>query len=244
MTLNSKSTSLLSTTTPLNKLNKLRLVQKILFIYVVIILFILSCALLNFIYPSVMGRIFRDEVGLVAFICLVTIQGSLEMENKTNIKNGNSQFFFKFVVYLLDLVLVINCRIRSSFVIFGCLFTLIQLCLLYLSILKYHYGKATKTSQGSAGMTLICANILALAFIIGKDFLPEGFSTEGIKISMISGVMMFYVKVMLAKKMYKIMEKIEVAEEQNVLFRGFKIIRPLVSSVIGKFNKVSKLKIK
>ena len=158
---------------------RLKLVRNIFLIYVLIILLILSCALLNVVYPHVMGRILRDEVGLVAFICFVSIQGNLELEDDAN--KDASQFYFKLAVYIIDLSLCINARVRPTLVIFGCIFALVQLGFLYLTLLYSNTEKKTKKDSQFAGMFLILANVLALVFVMAKDFLPSNFVADTVK---------------------------------------------------------------
>lgn len=220
--------------------DKHKLLQKVFLIYTLVILFVLCVAILNLVCHSVMKKILRDDVGVVAFVCFVSIQGSLELEDKDKVKEDDSEFKLKFGIYIIDLCLCINGRVRPVLVIFGCAFSLLQLALVYFRVTK----SKLQQSKQSSGMALISANVMALGFVIGKDFLPSNIALDFAKIVLIGGVIMFYVNIILADRLNDFMQKPMDVDDENVLFIGFKIIKPLVSTVVGKLKKLNRIKAK
>eukprot|EP00826_Nyctotherus_ovalis_P018853 TRINITY_DN1571_c0_g1_i12.p1 TRINITY_DN1571_c0_g1~~TRINITY_DN1571_c0_g1_i12.p1 ORF type:complete len:143 (+),score=9.59 TRINITY_DN1571_c0_g1_i12:271-699(+) len=126
-------------------------------------------------------------------------------------------------------------------VIFGCAFSLLQLALVYWRVAK---TKEVKKNEQSSGMILISANILALAFVIGKEFLPSKFALDLVKVVIIGGVIMFYVNIILVEKLDNFMQKTIEEGGENILFIGFKIIKPLVKAILGKLKKLNRVKAK
>lgn len=220
---------------------KLKVLRKVFFAYTLIISLVLFLALLRLAWPSVMNKILREDVGVVAFVCFVSIQGSLELEDKEKVREDDSDFKVKFAVYVLDLCLCINGRVRPAIVVFGCAFSLLQLALVYWRVAS---TREVKKNGQSSGMVLISANVLALAFVIGKEFLPSKLALDFVKLVLIGGVIMFYVNIILVEKLDSFMQKSIEEGGENILFIGFKIIKPLVKAILGKLKKLNRVKAK
>ena len=108
--------------------------------YLAVILLILFFAILNYKCPTLFARFLRDEVGVVAFVCFITIQGVFEIENDLTVAKYPFQFYFKVAIYVLDICVIINARVKPIIVIYSCLFALIQLYYLLHSLQNRYLG--------------------------------------------------------------------------------------------------------
>lgn len=228
---------------------KHRMLRRICVCYVGVIGIILFVAVLRCCFPAIERAVLRDEVGVVAFVCFVSIQAIFEVETEESVRRHPQQFYAKIAVYVADACILVNARVKASVTIFGCLFALLQLAYLYYELVRAFlaltHGSKTKAKKGGSlvGTLTITINMVALLMMMGKDVLFR-VNIDVLKSIIAAGVVMLYFNVVVHAKTQEFMGGKAISPDASVVFNAFRIIRPVGSAILTKLKKLKKVKAK
>ncbi len=229
---------------------RLLAVRQMLSLYTIVLLLIIIVALLNCKYPELGKRLLRDEVGLVAFVCFVSIQAAFELETERTVAQGPLGFYVKVAVYIVDLCVMVNARVRPSLVIPASTLAVEELWRLYRDVRDKYAGITPKTipddgdgagKYRSVGTFMVLINIAALALTMGRDTLFPHVSAETIKSLLAGGLVAFYIDFALRKRVEEFMESGS-PRGQNLVYGAFSMVRPVISAALAKLKKMKKVK--
>lgn len=243
-----------SVTAPLTGVNSLKakyqLLRKICCAYSLVIMLVLTLALLRYKYPMLEKTVLREEVGVIGFVCFIALQVVFEIDNEVSITAHPVQFYTKVVIYILDLCVMINGRVKASITIFSSLFALIQLGYLYYGLHKKYElinrGGTVRVEDHNyqlVGTFTVIMNIIALALILGNDSLFH-ISPDVLKSLITGGVVMYYFHVVVNSKAEELMGPSYVLTTHNIAYHSLRIIRPIGNSLLAKLKKLKKIKFK
>ncbi len=228
---------------------RLDVIRQMLAAYVAVLAVILLVAFLNLKYPSLGKRLLRNDVGVVAFVCFISIQAAFELETERSVSQAPGKFYAKAAVYVLDLCVLVNARAKPGLVISTVLFALCELAHLYHAICTKYTASAADGKKAvseeeqyrSVGTLMIVINVVALLLAMGKDTLFH-LSPDVIKTLLAVGLAMLYIDVGLRRKLVEFMETGDPRHQANLVFSALRLVRPLVTAALTRFKTMKKIK--
>jgi hypothetical protein len=230
------------------KKSKLELIQSMCKLYSSIIVLVFLVACLKYSFPILEKTIFRDEVGIVAFICFVSIQIIFEVENSQTLAKNYIQYYAKLIIYVIDACIMINGRVKAYVTMIVAVFALIQMAYMYHSWTKHikflespESAKPKEHNYQVIGTLTVLTNLTALILVMFRGTIPC-VSADYIKLLITCTLVMYYFNVIINTKAEAFMDKSFVLLNDNPIYHAFRLIRPVGQSLTTKIKKLKKIK--